>query len=68
LDLHKKELSAVEQMQGQLEKDYDLALSSLNDLKGDNTELNEIIENQKAQLENTKGQDIQPYLEIQKNG
>jgi uncharacterized protein (DUF3084 family) len=54
LDLHKKELAAVEQMQGQLEKDYDLALSSLNDLKGDNTELNEIIENQKAQLKTQK--------------
>lgn len=54
LDLHKNELAAVEQMQGQLEKDYDLALTSLNDLKGDNADLNEIIEKQKVELKTQK--------------
>lgn len=54
LDLHKQELAAVEQMQGQLEKDYELALTSLEDLKGDNEELNGIIEEQKAELKAQK--------------
>jgi myosin heavy subunit len=54
LELHKQELAAVEQMQGQLEKDYDLALSSLEELKGDNKELNELIEQQKAELKSQK--------------
>jgi len=54
LDLHKQELAAVEQMQGQLEKDYELALTSLEDLKGDNAELNGIIDQQKSELKNQK--------------
>ena len=54
LNLHKEELAAVEITQGQLEKDYDLALNSLDELKGDNAELNAMIEAQKAELKSQK--------------
>ena len=54
LDLHKQELAAVEITQGQLEKDYELALNSLDELKGDNEELNALIEAQKAELKTQK--------------
>lgn len=54
LIVHKQELSAVEQMQGQLEKDYELALNSLEDLKGDNAELNQKIDEQKSDLKAQK--------------
>lgn len=54
LDLHKQELAAVEQMQGQLEKDYELALTSLEDLKGDNADLNLMIDQQKEELKSQK--------------
>ena len=51
LVLHEEELAAVELTQGQLEKDYDLALTSLEDLKGNNSELNAIIDQQKEELQ-----------------
>ena len=54
LNLHKQELAAVELTQGQLEQDYELALTSLDDLKGENTDLNELIETQKLELKNQK--------------
>jgi len=54
LDLYKLELAAVESTQGQLEKDYELAIKSLEDLKGDNADLNNYIDQQKAELKTQK--------------
>ncbi len=48
------ELNNLSQTQAKLEKDYELAINSLNDLKGDNQELNSLIEAQKAELKAQK--------------
>jgi len=44
------EIKTFTQTQAKLEKDYNLAISSLDELKGDNQELNLLIEKQKADL------------------
>lgn len=44
------EIKTFTQTQAKLEKDYNLAISSLDELKGDNQELNALIEKQKADL------------------
>ena len=43
---HKMELDDAEQVKVELEKEYYEALSDLEELRGDNTELNAMIENQ----------------------
>lgn len=48
------EIKTFTQTQAKLEKDYDLAISSLDELKGDNQELNLMIENQKNELKTQK--------------
>ncbi len=50
----KTELNEVEETKALLEKDYELALASLDELKGDNEELNQMIEQQKADLKTQK--------------
>lgn len=50
----KTELTEVEETKALLEKDYELALASLDELKGDNEELNQVIEGQKAELKKQK--------------
>lgn len=48
------EIKTFTQTQAKLEKDYDLAISSLDELKGDNLELNQLIDNQKSELKAQK--------------
>jgi len=50
LNKYDTEIKVFTQTQAKLEKDYNLAISSLDELKGDNLELNKLIENQKAEL------------------
>jgi len=52
--VQKTELTEVEETKALLEKDYELALASLEELKGDNEELNQVIEEQKSDLKNQK--------------
>jgi myosin heavy subunit len=49
-----EELNNLSQTQAKLEKDYELAINSLDDLKGDNQELNSLIEAQKTELKAQK--------------
>ncbi len=44
------EIKVFTQTQAKLEKDYNLAIASLDELKSDNLELNKLIEEQKAEL------------------
>ncbi len=44
------EFKTFTQAQAKLEKDYDLAISNLDKLKGDNAQLNQLIEKQKEEL------------------
>ena len=48
------ELKNLTQTQAKLEKDYELAINSLDELKGENQELNDLIEKQKEQLRKQK--------------
>ncbi len=50
LTKYDNEIKVFTQTQAKLEKDYNLAISSLDELKGDNLELNKLIEDQKAEL------------------
>jgi len=50
LTKYDNEIKVFTQTQAKLEKDYNLAISSLDELKGDNIELNKLIEGQKAEL------------------
>jgi len=52
--VQKTELTEVEETKALLEKDYELALASLEELKGDNEELNQVIEEQKTDLKKQK--------------
>ncbi len=54
LTKYDNEIKVFTQTQAKLEKDYNLAISSLDELKGDNLELNKLIENQKAELAQQK--------------
>ncbi len=54
IDKYNKELNNLSQTQAKLEKDYELAINSLDDLKGDNLELNSLIEKQKSELKAQK--------------
>jgi len=48
------EIKTFTQTQAKLEKDYNLAINSLDELKGDNQELNLLIEKQKSELSTQK--------------
>ena len=50
LTKYDNEIKLFTQTQAKLEKDYNLAISSLDELKGDNLELNKLIEDQKTEL------------------
>lgn len=48
------ELVELEKVQAGLEQDYNAALDGLEDMRGDNNELNSLIESQKAELKSQK--------------
>lgn len=48
------ELVELEKVQAELEQDYTAALEGLEDMRGDNTELNSLIESQKVELKSQK--------------
>jgi myosin heavy subunit len=48
------ELVELEKVQAELEQDYTAALEGLEDMRGDNNELNSLIESQKAELKSQK--------------
>lgn len=51
---HENELVELEKIQVELEQDYDEALESLEDMRGDNMDLNNLIESQKKDLKSQK--------------
>ncbi len=51
---HENELVELEKVQAELEQDYSAALESLEDMRGDNNELNSLIESQKTELKSQK--------------
>lgn len=50
LDNQQTEMIELENIQAELEQEYQVALESLEELKGDNKELNDLIESQKKEL------------------
>jgi TolA-binding protein len=48
------ELVELQKVQTELNQDYETALASLEDMRGDNAELNKLIDNQKAELKTQK--------------
>jgi len=51
---HETELVELEKVQAELDQDYNNALESLEDMRGDNKELNNLIESQKTELRSQK--------------
>ncbi|MEE9438646.1 MAG: hypothetical protein V3V14_06565 [Saprospiraceae bacterium] len=51
---HATELIELEKVQAELDQDYNAALESLEDMRGDNKELNSLIESQKKELKSQK--------------
>lgn len=56
IEKHKMEIDEAAQVKAELEKEYYEALADLEELRGDNTELNAMIETQKAELKKQKDQ------------
>lgn len=50
----KEELFELEKIRGELDQDYKAAIEGLEELRGDNKELNELIDSQKASLQEQK--------------
>lgn len=48
------EIAEINEVNAQLDKDYETAIESLEEMRGDNMELNELIENQKTELADQK--------------
>jgi myosin heavy subunit len=51
---HETELVELEKVQAELDQDFNNALESLEDMRGDNKELNNLIESQKTELRSQK--------------
>jgi len=56
IEKHQVELDEADKVKVELEKEYYEALADLEELRGDNTELNAMIENQKEELKKQKDQ------------
>ncbi|NND31326.1 MAG: hypothetical protein HKN76_01960 [Saprospiraceae bacterium] len=56
IEKHKMDLDEAATVKAELEKEYYEALADLEELRGDNTELNAMIENQKEELKKQKDQ------------
>ncbi len=56
IDENAMELDEISQVKAELEKEYYEALADLEELRGDNTELNAMIETQKSELKKQKNQ------------
>ncbi len=56
IEKHTMELDEISQVKAELEKEYYEALADLEELRGDNTELNAMIETQKGELKKQKNQ------------
>ena len=56
LDLQKTQMAEAEQVKVELEKEYYEALTDLEELRGSNTDLNALIEDQKTELKKQKDQ------------
>ena len=56
IEKHKMEIDEAAQVKAELEKEYYEALADLEELRGDNTDLNALIEQQKEELKNQKNQ------------
>ncbi len=56
IEKHKMEIDEAAQVKAELEKEYYEALADLEELRGDNTDLNALIEKQKEELKSQKNQ------------
>ncbi len=66
LEAQKKEIHDIEKINAELEQDYQTALNSLEELRGDNDELNNLIDKQKTELGDQKKK-ISSLLYAKKN-
>ncbi len=66
LETQKKEIHDIEKINAELEQDYETALNSLEELRGDNDDLNNLIDKQKTELGQQKKK-ISSLLYAQKN-
>ncbi len=66
IEKHRMELDEASQVKAELEKEYYEALADLEELRGDNTELNAMIETQKDELKKQKEQ-ISSLIRSKKN-